>query len=172
MDCSIINNHAICTSDHYPIRTVICLSVNNSDTGSDNRLPHFPRPDWNDRVFRQNYVDNMKYLLSDVRYDSLSQIKCKLDAQNFVNIYCNRITETIHDAVSMSNNSLPYSKKRKQFWWNNDCTLSRNRLKFWFSLWKSCSCPRKGPVYDSYKMAKQCFRKVCRTVVNSNVTLI
>ena len=111
----------------------------------------------------------MKYLLSDVRYDSLSQIKCKLDAQNFVNIYCNRITETIHDAVSMSSNSLPYSKKRKQFWWNNDCTLSRNRLKFWFSLWKSCSRPRQGPVYDSYKMAKQCFRKVCRTAVNSNV---
>ena len=69
----------------------------------------------------------------------------------------------------MSNNSLPYSKKRKQFWWNNDCTLSRNRLKFWFSLWKSCSRPRQGPVYDSYKMAKQCFRKVCRTAVNSNV---
>ena len=57
--------------------------------------------------------------------------------------------------------------RKKKHWWNYDCTVSRNRLKFWFHIWKSCSRPRSGAVFDCYKGAKRNFRAMCRMSVNN-----
>ena len=57
-------------------------------------------------------------------------------------------------------------RRRKGHWWNRECTVSRDKLKFWFYIWRSSDRPRSGVLYDCYKYTKQNFRKLYRMAVN------
>ena len=52
-----------------------------------------------------------------------------------------------------------------------DCTLTRDRQRFWFQIWKDCGRPRNGHVYTSYKLVKKTYRNACRSAVNSNISV-
>lgn len=76
----------------------------------------------------------------------------------------------MHDAVNKTQSASKSSYKGQHTprnWWNDDCLVSRDRQRFWYSIWKSCDRPRCGHVYDCYKLAKRGYRKSCRLSVNS-----
>ena len=53
--------------------------------------------------------------------------------------------------------------------WNQNCSIAKNRVRFWHNIWNSCNRPREGYVYSSYKLAKKTYRKVCNTAVNVKI---
>ena len=169
-NCVILNEHDQCTSDHYPIKTMVRFSLKINNMSAKGRDFSYPKPDWNNVNFKKAYSNHVKTLL-DQMYISTDEITCKHDAENYVNEYCNNLRDALHDAVAKSNNDSTCNKKRKQHWWNQSCKVARNRLHFWFSLWKSCGRPRHGAVFDSYKNAKYLFRRVCRKAVNNNIKI-
>ena len=113
--------------------------------------------------FKIKYCDNLKHLLKSINEDNvcISTFANKTEAQAYINAYCDKLISIIHKAVYMSKGTFNGNScnKRRNYWWNSDCTLSRNRLKFWFTLWKSCDRPRQGVVFDCFKNAKYNFMK-------------
>ena len=55
----------------------------------------------------------------------------------------------------------------RKLWWNNDCSIAKSRVKFWYDIWVSCNRPRSGHVFSSYKLAKKHFRKLCKDSINA-----
>ena len=55
----------------------------------------------------------------------------------------------------------------RKLWWNNDCSIAKSRVKFWYDIWVSCNRPRSGHVFSSYKLAKKHFRKLCKDSHNA-----
>ena len=91
-------------------------------------------------------------------------------AQFCVHEYCKNITEALHEAADAAISSVvkpkKYQKGRhiRKHWWSQDCSIARNH--FWFSLWPSCSRPRQGVIYETYKYTKHVFRKICHQNIN------
>ena len=73
--------------------------------------------------------------------------------------------------MTLSQTSKVIHTRKRNHWWSHSCTLTTNRLKFWFSLWKTCDRPRAGVVYDSYKNAKNKYRRACRQAMNNSTRL-
>ena len=101
----------------------------------------------------------------------MNKSRDKEEIQNFVNEYCRTLTDIIHEAVTLSQTSKVIHTRKRNHWWSHSCTLTTNRLKFWFSLWQTCDRPRAGVVYDSYKNAKNKYRRACRQAMNNSTRL-
>ena len=69
--------------------------------------------------------------------------------------------EITHNAV-LNSKTKTSNKRRRKHWWDTSCTIARDKLKFWFFIWKSCGQPRQGHIYECYKSVKYKFRNTCR----------
>ena len=92
--------------------------------------------------------------------------------QNLIDSMCDKMCDIVHDSCSKPVSDAPniyqgrYSSKS---WWNQDCTITRDRQRFWFRIWKSCDRPRTGQVYLCYKSAKKAYRASCNRAMNTNL---
>ena len=67
IECTIQNDNFDCTSDHYPIKTVVRFMNDfamNSETCTS--VPSHPKPDWNNENFIETYISNITQLTSVV----------------------------------------------------------------------------------------------------------
>ena len=91
------------------------------------------------------------------------------DIQTLVDNYYNNIVNVLLDAAEStldSSNVCTHCSRKRHFWWNEECTTSRNRNRFWFRLWSTLGRPREGIVYETYKYSQYMFRRLCRLAVN------
>ena len=107
ISCAISADELECTSDHFPLLTKINLYVDKIDDGlSDNdhvNINTFPKPDWKNVKFQQDYKDNINSLLSNIKPININDNN---DAQLVVDKYCIELTNVIHESVRLSNNIL------------------------------------------------------------------
>ena len=170
LNCIICSDYNDCTSDHFPIQTKISINLNiTSDTCEKNcftNIKTVPQRFWNNPTFISTYKNKLSRSLNCPVY-AINQDT----AQSFVDSYCEQLTLVLHNAAWKTKESIQSdytlrSKRKRNFWWDNDCKTANCRLKFWFQLWKSCERPRQGCIYDCYKSVKSAYRKVCRKAFN------
>ena len=176
-DCKILHCFADNTSDHLPILTRFHVKLS-KPYGDDYRnevledIPKFPKCNWDSETFRTMYIEYLNSNLVDI---NSSKICDSISAQTFVDSSYHNLTSTLHNACRSVNdhiNSISniQSKRRKVPWWSNNCTIARDRQRFWFHIWKRCGRPRNGQVYECYKFAKKRYRQVCRNSINEIVS--
>ena len=57
------------------------------------------------------------------------------NAIDFVNA-CDRIADAIHECSSkISDRTSQYTRNKKQPWWNQNCSIEKNRVRLWHSIW-------------------------------------
>ena len=121
--------------------------------------PNFMRIDWTDSVLCQAYRENVDLYMSKLcPVVDASSLQDTTSAQRAVNDMFDNVSSVVHCATANTNlqGCSKYKGKHKSNrWWNSDCTLTRDKQRFWYRIWKSCGRPRAGHVYDSYKLAKK-----------------
>ena len=118
--------------------------------------------------FVLNYRNNISSSLLNLKHIDHGHLN-RQGAQNLVNKYSEDLIKIIHNAVFESKTKSFSNKRRRKHWWDTSCTIARDKLKFWFSIWKSCGRPRQGHIYECYKSVKYKFRNACRTSVNEKI---
>ena len=169
--------HIICDlpdniSDRYPLHTSIKLNVR-PGTNADNELydiPVFPRIDWSSadkcNIYHYNLCNSH---LPMVDPDSISTID---EAQRVTGSICEQVTSTMQEACQQVNTAVQSRYKgryKPNNWWNTNCLVTRDRQRFWYTIWRSCGRPRTGHVYDIYKAAKKAYRAACRQASNESI---
>ena len=177
IDCRIANDSEEWSSDHLPIRIKFRLpavSIASLDHQANISAPRFPRVNWDSPLVKQEYVKLINDSLCDTRVQSLLDKQDRVinteDAQNFVDEQCDHIIQVMHDACGVINDlekSKRQSKPRKVPWWSNNCTLARDRTRFWRNLWLMNDKRRDTYVFTVYKHTKKLYRNVRRMAVNS-----
>ena len=174
-NCKILHDATFCTSDHYPIYTKMNLKflVQEKANGTNvynlgDSVCKYPIPEWKNSTFVLNYRNNISSSLSNLKHIDLGHLN-RQGAQNLVNKYSEDLIKIIHNAVLKSKTKSFSNKRRRKHWWDTSCTIARDKLKFWFSIWKSCGRPRQGHIYECYKSVKYKFRNACRTSVNEKI---
>ena len=175
--CSIVSNSASNVSDHYPLHTVIQLSIIDQavpETNSYNEL-NFPRVNWSDSQVCSLYgqhITNGADSLSNVNYDNVKSLD---EASIVVDSMCNAMVTVMHESSTkaISGKMSSYQGRFKaNSWWTNDCLITRDKQRFWFGIWRSCGRPRQGQVYLCYKSAKKLYRSACKQAMNCNLNRV
>ena len=152
--CTIMGSGDIPSSDHLPIVTVITLpTIQTSLGGTDNgvSVKTIPRLDWDSQDTRRLFQQNMSSSLADIGdIPSVQSIINIDDAQHAVDDYCALITSAIHSSSVATANALHQhkSKRRKQPWWTKECTILRDRTRFWRRIWIQCGRCRHSQVFQ------------------------
>ena len=175
--CQIMSDITDNNSDHHPLQTVIDINIPMADTSKSTMYksaPKYPRINWSDQRVRSLY---QKYVAELCPRSNVRDIDSGLDksgAEDMVNVMCDDLVEIFHKATSMTaddHSSRYKGHHKKNNWWSWDCTITRDRQRFWFTMWKDCGRPREGYVYSSYKLAKKAYRDACRLSVNNNINI-
>jgi hypothetical protein len=172
--CHIVNEVPDNVSDHLPVSVSLHISCGDENVLLDSTSDTVQRINWNDGNVRDMYVKAISVLSKEITIPcDVHNISTTTQMQNFVDEYCETICGVMHKAADSLVNSvgeIQHKNKRGKHWWNSDCTVARDRNRFWYSLWRSCDRPRHGAVYDSYKYSKHVYRKACRTSINKSVS--
>ena len=141
------------------------------------KLEKFPHIDWSKCNHRELYLKNVKKEISTYQYTDTQSICNVNDATEYVNKSFESITGILHKCTAVSchqkNSSSTYDGNRpKKHWWDKNCSVTKSRVKFWYSIWSSCNRPREGHVFLSYKLAKKSYRKACKNAVDSSINKV
>ena len=87
IECTIHNDNFDCTSDHYPIKTVVRFMNDfamNSETCTS--VSSHPKPDWNNENFIETYISNITQLTSvvDTKFLQVNKSRDKGEIQNLL----------------------------------------------------------------------------------------
>ena len=167
--CSIMANDENNVSDHLAISMDMTIKITNGETPESQAFVHsFPRTNWDCDKFKTRYRNNLMELLKDVPIQDVRDIKTVPEAKVYVNDVSQKLAEIMHQSCEKSEMQNPEQNVRKyqNSWWSEDCTLAKQKNKFWFTIWCKNGRPREGHVYACYKKAKYKYRKICRQAVN------
>ena len=159
-NCQIVRSYPENTSDHLPLLTSLNVDTGSSKISNDSYIQPrtFPKCNWDSPKFCENFANNRNDCL-----DNMPSLHCKniTSAQETVDTFCNDLIGAIHDSVNKSQYETNSSKKhrKKVHWWNNDCSIARNRQRFWYNIWIQCNRARSGQVFQCYKLAKKEYRR-------------
>ena len=175
-NCSIVdfNVNDEWSSDHLPIRTEILMNIDSGATTGENKLQHppvFAHVNWDHPDSSVKYKQFVADGLQAVHKIDVDDIVNVSDAQRILDDKCDEITRVIHAASEKTVNGKTSNYKGKYSktpWWSYDCQVTRDRARFWRSLWAQCGKPRTGAVYNCYKSVKKAYRQACRQAVSSN----
>ena len=177
-NCKIDNCNWAGISDHLPIRLTYqlhldaCVSdIQSVKTEKIQVCPKYPKINWDNPKCRQMYVGHLKNVIST---SMMNDIICNFrnfskmsneGHQNAVNVVCDKLISVIHDAC-INNKSANHNVKAKRVpWWSHDCTVARDRTRFWRSMWLKCNKDRNCHVFHVYKHVKKLYRSARRNAV-------
>ena len=172
-DCSILHDTADIVSDHLPMHLLIRLQVESKSKVPEDKLVRFnqvyPRLDWSNENQSRSFAQHVTELAATLPNVDLKSIITIQDAKLEVNRLCDAVQEVLHKAAGKVTDeiSAPQSTGKRSWWWNSDCTYTRDKQRFWHKVWASAGRPRSGHVYHCYKHAKKTYRNACRHAVNS-----
>ena len=171
--CQIVPLAEDNTSDHLPVQCSLRLRLPPKDSTDHNAAaPHekHPRLNWDLPEARAAYQLALDEQLASLVPIDLNIIQSADGVSTAIDSYANSLTAGMHHAVSsiQSRFSERSSGRRKKHWWTVDCTTTRDRMRVFFHIWKSCGRPSQGAVFDCYKEARRTYRKACRTAVRSH----
>ena len=175
-ECRIISDEDEWASDHFPIRTRYCLpassTIRTELQSDDTPVPRYPRIEWDNPHVKQMYSSAINKTLCEKQFfkAKLDEVESAPDAQKFVDDQCEHLVQTMHnacDVIQTSNNDKKRSKPRKVPWWSNNCTIARDRTRFWRHLWLKSDKNRNCHVYNVYKHTKNLYRIARRNAVNN-----
>jgi hypothetical protein len=172
--CSIMSDLPTNVSDHYPLLTSVELQVQTNIKHSKivSAVPKYPRMNWSDNeacVSYSRYVTDGAKSLPIINFDAVNSHE---EAQKVVDSMCGEAIDVMHESCSklLSDKHARYKGRFKpNSWWNKDCLITRDRQRFWFSIWKACGRPREGQVYLCYKSAKKVYRSTCNQAMNGSL---
>ena len=147
------------------------IKITNGETPESQAFVHsFQRTNWDCDKFKTRYRNNLMELLKDVPIQDVRDIKTVPEAKVYVNDVSQKLAEIMHQSCEKSEMQNPEQNVRKyqNSWWSEDCTLAKQKNKFWFTIWCKNGRPREGHVYACYKKAKYKYRKICRQAVNKS----
>jgi hypothetical protein len=173
-DCTIMCDIDINTSDHFPLMTTITTETNENSKipSKENKhyLPVYPKMNWEDKEMCHVYKEIVAEAAQKIQTVNINNIHEKHEARNVVESLFDSICDVLHSSCSkaLSEKQVQGRGKRKgKNWWNLDCTVAKDKQRFWFKIWNSCERPREGQVYKCYKAAKKAYRDTCKTAMNS-----
>ena len=174
-NCKIVCEDIDWASDHLPIRTQYKIYLTNSSdhqpTGTaqeTSAAPKFTRIDWENP---QNLYDYQKYInedlynLCDFYLEKDNITNCET-AQCFIDKYYNLIVKTIHKSCTTIKSNISQNRPKRVPWWSNDCTIARDKVRFWRFLWIKCDKNRNNYVFRTYKYVKKIYRNVRRQAIS------
>ncbi len=176
VNCKIVENTVDheWSSDHLPIRTEYKLTLEASDSANVdvshlNNVPKFLNVKWDDDHIRLNYEHYVVSGLQNVPWSHINEISPE-DAQGYVDKQCDTLIQIMLDSSekSMPQRESNYQGVHKKVpWWNYDCTVARDRMRFWRNLWWMCDKVRHGVVYNCYKNTKKLYRQIRRQAISN-----
>ena len=168
----IVSNDTEWASDHLPLRTQYRLCVNNFNNCPSINLQEdteqavrFPRVNWEKEGVRNEYQQHINQEIGDVKdfNNQLANIADCKGAEKFVNSYLDLLVNTMHNSCkNMNERKTHMPKGRRVPWWSNDCTIARDKTRFWHKLWIKCDRSRNTQVFYIYKHVKKVYRNVRR----------
>jgi exonuclease III len=176
LDCKIVDNcNWVDVSDHLPIRTKVQIQVDSSVNPSDTNFkdttvcPKYPKVNWKNPVLRQHYANYVNDALNSQLNGQLSDLCCLknvIQIQNSVNVLCDKLTAIMHEACKPNCNSGKGRQNGKRVpWWSYNCTVARDRTRFWRSMWLKCNKDRNCHVFYVYKHVKKLYRSARRNAL-------
>ena len=171
-ECNIAFEDWTEISDHLPIRTKYTVTIGsqtNDQPSSDDckDYPKYQRINWDIPTQRLDYMKHVNSLFNaeyDRTINALSKCIDTLQTQNCIDSAFDVIVDVIHNASKVVCG--PPSVKRKHGkrvpWWSQDCTVARDRARFWRSLWVKCNRDKLCHVFSVYKYVKKTYRNVRR----------
>ncbi len=127
---------------------------------------------WDDRNVRDNYEENIRVGLHNVMNVNFNDITDKNIADNVINAKCEELNNIIHNAVEKAMFDRPSNyqgRHRKVPRWNTECTVARDRIRFWRNIWCGSNRVRHCPVFDIYKSTKTMYRNVRRQAMRGSM---
>ena len=151
------------TSDHLPIRSEFSITIKGdncypTETNDVTDIPKFTHVDWYDDNVRKSFEQHVSAIIEQMEVIEIDYAQTREHAQNIVNQHCKKLTDVLHKASeeAMSQKKSKYQgRHRKVPWWNNDCTIARDRMRFWRNIWQQCDRIRYGVIFLCYKMQKR-----------------
>ena len=172
LDCKIISQHEDNLSDHLPLSTMLALSVS---IPIDQSCPKkyesskiFPKPNWQDLSFQEKYKVKVCSAINSVPLtdiDSISSDQALDYVNDLYNTLCDKMHTSVKQCIDIKHGKRPIRKRNS--WWNQECTVTRNSNRLFHYIWKSCGRPSSGTVYDTYKSARKAYRQCCRRAVKN-----
>ena len=137
------------------------------DHSAQNKM--FPLTKWDRIEFQQRYAEALSNSIKRIDMININSVTSD-EAPEIVNKLYNSLCDTIHDCVRRITTQTQKGKlpRKKKHWWDNECTIARDRNRLFFRIWKDCGRPNSGHIYDCYKYARRNYRRICRSAVYSN----
>lgn len=163
-------------SDHLPVKTTLHIDwkISSHKPTNDNiNIQNIVNVNWTNANAREKYAETLNNLCLALPVDpspvdvDTAQVLVNNTYSNIVQAVSQACEGTIECSASCSKNGQP--SLRSVPWWSADCSLTRDRQRFWHRLWVSCGRPRQGQVYSCYKYVKSVYRKTCRQAFNNNI---
>ena len=171
--CNIICEDIEWASDHLPLRTQYDLLVTDECTRPQHVLEctnRYPRMNWDKVDTPREYQKHINEEICDTSdfYRQMRNISDCISAEKFVNSYPDLLTHAMHNSCSTLNEKKAQKPKcRRVPWWSQDCTIARDKTRFWRKLWLKCDKNRHTQVFNIYKYVKKIYRNVRRkTMLN------
>ena len=158
--CDIISHNDIIASDHLPVRLIYSLDSGASpNVNSSVTSRRFPRLHWDKQSVQDMYVELLSQALCGIQLDY--DIPDSKTAKEMVDRYSEKLTSIIHEVCEkISKAQKPGGRKLP--WWNAQCTIARDRMRFWRNIWKQSDMCRTSHAFSCYKHAKKIYRQIRR----------
>ena len=167
--CQILCDDQDNMSDHLAVSANIGMKVTvpnfNKELNSLPKLKAYPRANWKDINFRNNYQHTVELSMQNIPLLDEKNVN-KSNALAAVTSYYETLCDAIHLCVASCAAQTKPSGKRKH-WWNHNCSKSRDRNRLFHHIWKSCGRISSGAVFDCYRDSRKAYRRACRQAVNS-----
>jgi hypothetical protein len=110
-----------CVSDHFPIETIISVSLYamNETTHGAQHTTVYPRIDWSDSSVCGKYSATVQHMTKDLTDVDLTTINNSDTALGYVNTMCDNIKSVIHEsslAVGEARRAAYKGKHRRKHW--------------------------------------------------------
>ncbi len=113
-----------------------------SDTETQN-TNRYPFVKWDDKTVQVEHEHKIATALENLPNIDMTAIHNSPEAKRLVNMQSNKLNDIIHNASESVMFERPDNyrgRHRRVPWWSTECTVARDRMRFWSGLW--CYCDR------------------------------
>ena len=171
LQCRILCDAPDNASDHYAIHTRLKVTIPSKapEPRATSSIPRLPRLDWDKPDVKYAYHNALMTTLQSIPLTDPNTIS-SVTAEETVNSLSESLVSAIHQAAQTVNNNIQAAARsgpRRRHWWDENCTLARDRMRLFYHMWKSCGRPGEGAVYECYKDSRRAYRRTLRRAVST-----